>query len=154
MKKVVAGLVGVVISALSFTGDVCQFAKPDIAGVTKYTIDEEARKIRYHSTELKKLLEMKPEDSCQVFDIGEGEPLQVIIKRKEGSESRVYLDSDEDGKYDKRSTITIPNKLDIKVFPPLKPKEEKKYLPEERPEEKKKKSSPEEKKKKLFVYDQ
>lgn len=122
MKKAVLGLVGIVVGYAGFI-EGCQS-----------TINEEATKIRRYSNEIKKIVGAGPEDSCQVIDTGEKEPLQVIIKRENETELITYLKEKSDGEYDRKDSITIPKKLDIKVLPePNNPKFRK--LPEKSPKD-------------------
>lgn len=126
MKKAVAGLAGIVLSALSFVGAGCQCPFCEENKI-KYAIHEEAIKVRYHSKELRKLLKLEPNETLQVFDIGkEGEPLHVAIGGEDGIRPIVYFDLDEDGKYDEMSPIMTPENTDI-IIPP---KSEKKYKEE------------------------
>ena len=127
MKKAVAGLAGVVLSALSFAGLGCQCPFCDEESRAKSAVHEEAIKVRYHSNELRKLLKVQSNETLQVFDIGkEGEPLHVAIVGEDGIRPIVYFDLDGDGKYDEISPITPPENTDI-IIPP---KSEKKYKEE------------------------
>ena len=124
MKKVVYGLAGIVLSGvacLSFCG--CE---------QKLTINEEASLIRNYSIKIREMLGLKPEDSCKVINLGEkGEPLHIIIKTKEETKSIVYFDLDKDGRYDRKNTLEIPNKLDMRIIPPPKSLP-KLYIPEKK----------------------
>ncbi len=117
MKKLVMGLVGVVLSCL--VG--CQ---------SEDLIKQEAQKFNYYSNEIRKIIGADPNDSYRVFpNIGEKTPIQAIIYGEKGTKIIIYSNFDNDGAYEK-STTTIPKKLDIRVIPadPNKGKF-KKYIP-------------------------
>jgi hypothetical protein len=132
MKKLAAGLAGIVIGAIG------------CATVTTYPYNDVVGKLRYHYGEIKQLAEAKPEESCTFVDAAnKGDPVSVIIDGKEGRRIIIFNDMDKDGNYETRNTLTIPNKLEMQVIPPA---------PKNPDTEKKKKSVPLDNKKMVRDY--
>ena len=142
MKKVVAGLVRVVAGiALSFTSGCVYQANEDVNRV--YPANEDVNRIMSHHNAIKKIIGADPNDSYHILEPKKkGDLFRVYIMKENGIiEALKYVDIGRDGIYEirvPRSKISVPNKLDIKVLPPPKPRKgQQEYLPEERPEEKK-----------------
>ena len=130
MKNLVNGLVGTALGI----GCLCFGCQP--------TINEEAKSIMQHYNAMRDIVGLKQGETFEIYDSGKNGNIQVIIRRSSGTESRVYLDSDKDGKYDQKNTITIPRNLDIFkgiLSIPLDPNSEK-YRPKIIPKESKPKS--------------
>jgi len=124
MKKLVSGVAGLVGIVFGFAGIGCQS-----------TIHEEVMKIRHHSNEIRKIIGAKPGENSQLFELKKGEIYNAIVFGKDVTKSIVYFDLNKDGRYDGKSTVTIPKKLDMKVLPPSKPDLEKyknDYLPKKK----------------------
>lgn len=123
MRKLVKGLVGILFL---FT-----------AGCTVYQANEDVNKIRYHVRSIKKIIGADPNDSYNINDPKKKSlPLEVVIVGKNYIKRLKYLDSDGNGIYDKTelNTLEIPDKLDIKILPPLPKPEPKQYIPEKKKE--------------------
>jgi hypothetical protein len=122
MKKLVAGLAGIVIVGVG------------CATMTSYPYNDLVGKLRYHYSEINKLAEAKPGESCTFIDAAKpGEPVSLIVDGKEGKRIIIFYDRDKDGSYEAKSTIQVPNKLDLQVIPPIQKnpgiEKEKKYVP-------------------------
>ncbi|MDP3026523.1 MAG: hypothetical protein Q8N63_02355 [Nanoarchaeota archaeon] len=147
MKKLVNGLVGAALGI----GCLCFGCQP--------TINEEAKSIMQHYNAIRDIVGLKQGETFEIYDSEKNRNIQVIIRRNSGTESRVYLDSDKDGKYDQKNIITIPKDLDIfKGIPSMPPDlNSEKYKPKIIPKEPKPKPYTYEEKedmknKGLFVY--
>lgn len=132
MKKAAMGLAGIV---LSFAG--CK---------STMSIDEEAKMIKYHSNEIRRILEVKPEETCQIVDLEakKGEPFSVIIKGENEDKITAYYDDNKDSKYDKKTLLKVPHQIDIFKIPaePNQPENKlKKYQPKKQENLQKKEKS-------------
>ena len=137
MKKAVMGLVGVVIGCVGLGG--CQ---------TELGIDEQAKGIIYHYNAMKKVAGVKPKEAFEIYDFKEGLPFRVFIKGEKGTKCITFYDTNKDGEYDKKETLTIPKKLDMRIFPAPKKAE-----PNDVPEQyRRKKPLPKKNARKKLVY--
>lgn len=125
MKKWVYGLVGI---ALGLTG--CK---------DNLSIDCEVSKIGSYDRGIRNILKLNEGDSCNIFKDEKGRPYWILIRNEKELKSIRYLDSDGDGKYDQKTTIIIPNKLEILgVVPdPNYTPNKDSYFPEKKLEDKK-----------------
>ena len=79
------------------------------------TINERVKKIKYHYSQLRELIGLK-EDEKYWINSKKGH-LNIVIYGKDEIRSTDYLDTNNDGVYDKRETLTIPHKLDVIPLP-------------------------------------
>jgi len=139
MKKVVAGLVGIV---LSFAAGGCQ-----------QTIDKEAQMIKYYSSEIRRVLKVAPGETCQVVNLEakKGEPFSVIIRGEKEDRFITFYDKNKDGEYDLRERTIAHHEFDVLGIIPAEPNQPenklKKYQPEKQENLKKKEKN------RLLVYD-
>ena len=106
MKKLVFGLVGVVLSFYA-------------TGCVVYKANEKVTKIRYHDREIRKIIGAKPEESYSLISKKKGS-FQAFISGKNRIEVQTYIDLNGDGIFEKEDvdSIEIPDNLDMKIFPP------------------------------------
>jgi len=98
-----------------------------LGGCSSYlSIDDEANKIAKYDQGIRNVLELKKDETCNIFKDKNGKPYWIIIDGKKGIKSIMYIDLDGDGKYDQKNIISIPNKLE-EVIPDKDNKEN--YIP-------------------------
>ncbi|MEK6935775.1 MAG: hypothetical protein AABW67_03230 [Nanoarchaeota archaeon] len=108
MKKLVKGLIGIIITASGLISG-CQ---------SKLSIDGEANKIIYHFNSMKNVAGVELGETFDIYDFENGKPLQIIINGEKNTRIITFYDKDKNGKYDKKETLTIPKKWDIYVILP------------------------------------
>ena len=103
--------------------------------------NEQVKEIKHYSNKLKEIIEIKEGESYQIFEPEkEGGVYHVIVKEEGGMKSIMYLDTNQDGVYDTKTILKIPDKLDMKII-----------LPKIEKEGEKRNDSEEENKKKLLA---
>ena len=69
---------------------------------SKLSVNEEVQRLKYHHTGIEKTLNLQKGDSCGVIEDRRSGFYGIVIKNDHEVKFIRYLDSDDDGKYDKK----------------------------------------------------